>query len=348
MDNQEIIALSRIATIISEEKIFLTDNNSIWDKILSNAGQSGLFSQYDDYLKPYSYNYSGGRTYENPNPRFGGFFSAIKSILNKVYHDGIDNGEFNKLMATIAENINPSMIFDGDIDELNEGSMWDKYYTFESFLNKQDEETINNVLREKTTEEYKEFLLSLQVLNFDLTFKNKKFVLAPYTESLSDGQGRNVSSIVRWLTTNHPDIVFLYNEAVRNYIDGNVISCITSCRSLITGLFSKFQNDGQDKWLRGLQNFSRDMNVDKVTPKEITGGVVNTKYVFPNGGQFNYPRFMFIYGVYKYTCDLGAHALEAPMIDGNLQTETTTVNDALLALRTVEDIIVWVKNDLSV
>ncbi|WP_405078674.1 hypothetical protein ACI48J_13580 [Paenibacillus chitinolyticus] len=63
MDWAEVIAISKIATLVSEQKIIRTDDNSVWDKILSSAGQSELYDHYKENLLPYTYN---GK-YQNPN-----------------------------------------------------------------------------------------------------------------------------------------------------------------------------------------------------------------------------------------------------------------------------------------
>ncbi|MGK9486420.1 hypothetical protein [Bacillus tropicus] len=70
----EIIAVSKIATVISNQTIIKTNENSKWDRVLSNAGQSSLYSEFSTSLEPYYFN--GG--FKNENPSFEQFFSSIK------------------------------------------------------------------------------------------------------------------------------------------------------------------------------------------------------------------------------------------------------------------------------
>ena len=56
MDRLDEISLSRIATILDKHTIIRTDNNSIWERIISNAGQSVLYEEFRSSLTPYTYN----------------------------------------------------------------------------------------------------------------------------------------------------------------------------------------------------------------------------------------------------------------------------------------------------
>lgn len=340
MDSYDIISLSKIATIIADQKIILTDNNSVWDKILSNAGQSNLFEEYKKYITPFTYN----GIHQNKNPKFDEFYSAIKSILNEVYQDGVQSGEFHKLMASIIESIDLNIILDVDIDELNEG-IWDDYVQFSEYLRNVDEELANKTLNLKTKQEYQEFVLSLQVLNLDVQYKKKKLVLTHFTE-LPPQINRNVSSIMQWLTDEHSDIANSYKQAIENYADGRAESCITNCRSIITGIFTYYKDDAATKWSKGLQNVSTDTFIKNVELSEIISGstIKRLQYEDPTK-QFKFPRFMTIYSLYSLTSDLGAHTTEAPKIAGQLYPEVTTMNDALLCLRMTEDVLIWVRTE---
>ena len=113
MDRLDEISLSRIATILDKHTIIRTDNNSIWERIISNAGQSVLYEEFRSSLTPYTYN--GG--YPNTNELFNEFYSAIKSILKRVYSNGENASEFYQLISSIIDEIDIQNLFDSDLEK---------------------------------------------------------------------------------------------------------------------------------------------------------------------------------------------------------------------------------------
>ncbi|MBE5105121.1 hypothetical protein IGI01_07415 [Bacillus thuringiensis] len=343
MDRLEVIALSKIATVITNQSIIKTNDNSKWDRVLSNAGQSSIYRNYSSSLEPYYFNAG----FKNENPYFEQFYSAIKTILHEVYQNGDNAEEFILLMGNIVEEIKIEDLFD------------DACVVFLPKKYQRSYNPIGDLFKERTYEECEKFIIknaisdfhllknNLNVLNLDIYYKEGRLYLKPFTEQ-SNQVLRNTSILVEWLDNNYPAVAKLYQEAIENYIAGNSISCISNCRNIITGFFSHYKNDGNRSWTKGLQKISTDTNIQNVpAPNNIVQGSANNKIVFEGSNEFKYPRFSLIYSLYTLTSDLGAHTAEAPKIGGVLYPEKTTLSDALLCLRVTEDVLIWSKEQLK-
>lgn len=340
LDNFEMVALSKIATVLNNQVILPTSNNSTWERILSNAGYSGLYDVYEDQLNPYTYRAS----YQNDNPRFAEFYSVIKKILNIVYSDGKNIEGFTVLMSEIVSEINVVNIF-------KEG-FWDDAtfindFELERSLRNGDPDIVNEFIVDGSNDDFKTLTKNLNVFNLDISYVDGKFKVVPFTDSNAIVP-RNPSSIDDWLTHKHPEIAVLYKEAIENYIAGENVSCISNCRNIITGLFSHFKDDGDTKWVKGLLNLSTDAHIEEVkVPNNIMQGTADKGIGFQTDRRFEYSRFKLFYQLYSITSNLGPHITEGPKIDGTLYRETVSNYDALLCLRMTEDTIVWVKERLK-
>ncbi|MGH0679043.1 hypothetical protein ACQVPP_17750 [Bacillus luti] len=337
MDRLDEISLSRIATILDKHTIIRTDNNSTWERIISNAGQSALYEEFRSSLTPYTYN----GDYQNTNELFNEFYSAIKNILKRVYSNGENASEFYQLISSIIDEIDIQNLFDSDLEKLLPRK-FRRYTLIEFFQEKTDEECIK-FIQENSINDFNILINNLNVLNMDISYSNKRLRLTPFTQQ-SLHISRNPSSLLDWLNNNYPHIGNVYEEAIKNYSDGEAVSCISSCRNIITGIFSHFKDDGNKSWVKGLQNLSTDTNIENVkAAKNIMQGSANKDINFETDRVFKYPRFKLIYLLYSFTSDLGPHITEAPKINGELFPEKTTLNDALLCLRMTEDVLIWVK-----
>lgn len=341
MDKLDEISLSKLATVLDKQTIIRTNNNSKWEKILSNAGQSELYERFRSSLNPYSYN----GHYQNENYLFDEFYSAIKSILKLVYSNGENAAEFHLLMSSIIEEINIENLFEGDLEELLPRRY--RYYTLSEFFKEKTDEECMEFIKDKSNDDFKVFINNLNILNMDISYSNGSLKLMPFTQQFTD-ISRNSSLLLNWLNDNYPSIGKSYTEAIENYIDGEAVSCISCCRNIITGIFSHYKDDGNKSWAKGLQNLSTDTNIENIhAPVNIIQGSANKDITFDNDKVFKYPRFKLIYHLYSLTSDLGPHITEAPKINGALFPEETTMNDALLSLRMTEDVLIWVKERLK-
>ncbi|MBU8691241.1 hypothetical protein KM918_28595 [Priestia megaterium] len=335
MDRLDEIALSRIATILDRQRIIYTNSNSIWEKILSNAGQSELYSRFSGSLNPYSYN----GPWQNPNNGFDEFYSAIKNILQIVYANGENLDEFTLLMTSMVEEINLENIFDESVLR-----KFTNYFDFSinEHLNSMSNDECIKFIKEESKQDFKLLINNLNVLNLDFTYSQGHLNLVPFTEQ-STQISRKSSLLVSWLNKNFPLIAEMYQEAIENYIDGEPVSCISNCRNIITGLFSEYKEDGNKSWVKGLQKLSTDTNIENVqVPNNIMQGSANKNISFESDKEFKYSRFKLFYQLYSLTSDLGPHITEAPKVGGKLYPEKATQNDALLCIRMTEDILIWV------
>lgn len=340
MDSFETISLSKIATILNNQVILPTNTNSLWERILSNAGYSEFYPIYSDRLNPYSYL----GPLKSDNPRFDEFYSAIKKILTRVYSHGKNVEGFNILISEIVAEINVINVFRKGYWE---DSLFLENIDLESRLKEASDDQIQNLLLEGGNEEFKILINNLNIFNLDVKYVNGKFRVVPFTDGTTNVP-RNQSSIDSWLTREYPEIAKLYQESIKNYIDGKNVSCISNCRNIITGLFSQFQDDGDSKWVKGLRNLSTDENIQNIkAPNNIMQGSSNKGISFQSEYKFEYSRFKLFYQLYSTTSNLGPHITEGPKIDGKLYCETVSNYDALLCLRMTEDTVVWVKERLK-
>lgn len=344
MDTIEKISISKIAAIITDPYL-LSVNNSLWEKILSVAGQSGLFMRLKNSLTPYSYNISNGRTYENPNPQFAQYFSAVNEILKSVYNSGQGLDEFTILMKEIINELNVSNVFpDEVVRSINRGYFGDFEEKLPKKLSKMSIEEVEDFILKNAKEEFNELRRNLQILNLDVMYESGRLRLQISTNQGAKELERNISSLLKWLEDTYLGIAEIYIEAIENYIAGNTISCISNCRNIILGICEGSKED-ETKWLKGLQNLSTDTYIDKVqVPSQIVNGTANRVLGISNV-EFKFSRFQTVYQIYSLASDLGPHISEGPMIAGKVYTENSTLADALWILRMTEDFLVWVKNN---
>lgn len=343
MDTIDKISISKIAAIVTKKDILHVDN-SLWERILSVAGQSELFVRYKNSLTPYSYNYSNGRNYENSNPQFSQYFSAVNEILKNVYNSGKGIDEFTLLINEVINEINISNIL---LEEFLSSINRDYFGGYEDKLlkklSKMSVEEADSFILKNAKEDFKELKRNLQVLNLDIVYENNRLRLKISTNQGAKELERNVSNLLRWLEDVHPNVANIYIEAIENYTVGNAISCISNCRNIILGICEGSKND-ETKWLKGLQNLSTDTYIKNVqVPSQIANDSANKVLGLNNVG-FKFPRFKTVYQLYSLASDLGPHISEGPMIEGKVYTENSTLADALWILRMTEDFLIWVKN----
>lgn len=345
MDTIEDISLSRIATIISNGIIIRTSNNTKWDRVLSNAGQSDLFKQYEYALTPDSFRYHNGQEYKNDNPRFSELYSAIKAILIKVYDHGQNPEAFTKLIGSIVEEIDIMDVFNEESqDYLGRKTRYDNPLEY-LFRGHTDDECLE-LIKKDARKEYHDLVYNLHTLNLDIGYSDYQLVLKPFTQQGAVELDRNPSLLMGWLENEFPAVALSYKEALENYIKGNPVSCISTCRNIIVGIFEDSKDD-ETKWLKGLQKLSTDTYIENVNmPGHIVDGSANKKLGIENV-KFKFSRFLTIYQLYSLSSDLGPHVNEGPMIDSVTYRETATMNDALWILRMTEDLLIWIKERLK-
>lgn len=335
MDSLEKIALSKIATVIANKSFLKVGSNSVWERILSNTGYENLYKEYSKYLNPYTYN----GPFENDNNFFKDYYIGIKEIFNKLYDNGNNVKGLFFLLTSIVKEINIEFIVEDRDSILEEISTYrKKYYLIEEYLKTLSENDINMFLEENQSLDFKEFINSLKILNLDLEIVREKNSIKISLERFAGTLEleKEKSKLSEWLNNLNPDFRRVYEQALENYISGNAIATITSCRNLITGLFSLAKDD-KTKWVMGLKKVSTDKNIELIEkPKDI----IDQSPLVSN--TCKYTRFKAMYSVYSMASDLGDHSLEGPKIDGEMYLEDVKLYDAHLVLRMTEDILIWV------
>ena len=116
---------------------------------------------------------------------------------------------------------------------------------------------------------------------------------------------------------------------------------ISHCRNIITGIFT-YKKDEQRKWLDGLKKVCyKDKNIINVQANKI--GEYNYNANSPDvNARYQYPRFNFIYKLYSFTCALGAHINEGNVSDATVDFEDVTLEDAFMALKATEAVLIWI------
>lgn len=339
MDSIEEISISKLAAIVTNGSIFKTSNNSIWERILSTSGQSILYKQYEHNLKPYIYN----GTWENPNPQFGEFYSAVNKILKSIYNH---RRSFEELYLVIAAMVNEFEIEDVLLESFAKENFTGAFrLNSDMFFKKLDEMSSGLAMEMIIINSKSDFIdlrKVLQVLNLDFEYGNQKLLIKSVTNQGSAVLERDNSILLEWLKMKSPRVAELYIEALKNYLAGNAVSCISTCRNIIVGICEDSKDD-ETKWLKGLQKISTDTYIENVqVPMHIINNKANAILGIENQG-FKFVRFKLIYQLYSLASDLGAHTSEGPMINGIVYTERSTLEDALWILRMTEDFLLWIK-----
>lgn len=221
MDTIEEITLSKIAAILTRDTIFKVSNNSVWERILSTAGQSKLFQQYQSKLRPYYYN----GTWENSDPEYSGCYSAINQILRTVYTNSPSLEELYLLFESIINEFELRWIFSEKFKDANFHVYSE--IQFKKMLEELGDNAALNCILINTEKDFLELHKSLQILNLDLVINEGELKLKPFTLQEAIELERKGSTILDWLKVKNPKVGDLYVEALENYINGKAISSIS-------------------------------------------------------------------------------------------------------------------------
>lgn len=335
MDNNQNIAVSRIADILSSGKLIVPETD-IWKKIFYNAGLGEVFEDYRVRLVV-TYKQISWQDYYYHNERC---YSALLEIFQNIYE------EFKtlvKLLNSILEKITLYRAFDEDIHmslpaRTSRGSYFDIVEYIKSL---KSDEKANELLLSYPNPDFLYFKRNLNMLGLDVVIQDGvNLVALPFTY-LSEQQNEDTSLINSWLSDNYPNIFKSYEDAKKAYGSGDAVGSLTHCRNIITGFFT-YKKDQQTEWLMGLKDVcKRDKNIISITnPKEITNKSHDPHNIDVNR-RYRYPRFNIIYKVYSYLSALGAHVNEGNIIDTTVDVEDTDMTDAFMGLRMTEDILIW-------
>lgn len=156
----------------------------------------------------------------------------------------------------------------------------------------------------------------------------------------------NSFSMEEWLHNSYPNVYDSYQSALNAYSNGDLGASIESCRTTLTGLFSKFKGVPfqNGKWLLGLATLTGDFTgtapSDISQMNEIKNEINNLgnkdiSNFFGENLNGKYKKTKAIYSIYSMLSDYGTHREEGTV-------EIPTAEDALMMIRITTDILVWV------
>ncbi|WP_304507979.1 hypothetical protein [Anaerotignum sp.] len=326
MDKNQNIAISKIADILSGDKLLLPSID-IWKKIFYNAGMGVTYETYHINLVV-SHKQISWEDYYYHNDRC---FSALLEILQNI--------EFKSMLLlfnSILDKITLYQAFDENVTEsITTRNYTNKYVDIVEYVRDlKSNEKANELLANNPSTNFLLLRHNLNMLGLDITLDGTKLIASPFTY-LSTQTSEEANLINTWLSENYPNILKSYEDARKAYGSSDPVGCLTHCRNIITGILSYKKSDKKD-WDYGLQQVcKKDKNIANISnPKDIL------KY--NKADNYNYPRFRLIYRLYSYLCDLGPHINEGNLVDDKtVDIEDTDMTDAFMGLRMTEDILIW-------
>lgn len=303
MEYREII-LAKITSIISEGHFIRAKNGEI-KRILKCCGLGEIYEKNSRYLEPFTYREYNGNKYENENSEYS-LFVGLDNIFNSLYHEG-KNELILRLLKEIAENLNPELL---------------------------------QVIQEdaKLNRKVQEFKSLYELLGLSINIDEEHIEVSHMIQS-SESRMKDIFSIEDWLFKNYKEVYDSYEGAITAYKNGNVGTCIESCRTTLTSIFSIFKGpDEYAKWKRGIANISDEMEGKE--PKDLKKEIskLNKKTLaefFGENIEGEFKKTKAIYMIYSMMSDYGTHR-------GENAVEKPSQEDALMMLRMTEDILTWI------
>lgn len=137
-------------------------------------------------------------------------------------------------------------------------------------------------------------------------------------------RSKDVVLLERKIRSDYPDLFYIYDEALSTFGNGEYKSCIDNCRTLYEKITQELTKDSTDKAALTLSGETIvDDNGAKITSKEK----IYKYWIDKKKGANRYRYFTTLYSVMS---GLGTHGEEAP-----------SKADAVLILRALEDVLVW-------
>lgn len=339
MANEKHIAIAKLAKVLTNDTIFspkLHDRNELWAQILTISGQKALWDKYRGSLTPLEYN-NYYRNYQNNPDYIHNRFTSVFEILHTVYSSNVD-GDFNQLISTIASHIYVQDVFygvTGDEDEPH----WERLEWLQNFYSNPD--TFRSRVEPLLRDDFREFQNCLRILGFDVILTHYNVDVRPFTEGLIE-RSRDISRLEAWLKQNYPSVANNYEEALKAFSVGSFVSCVSSCRTILTGVFDKHMQPGSSKWFNGLYQVT-ETREPLIPPDKISDLRDLAQQSRGKGGlQGDYKRFLSIYHLYSLVSHLGSHNTE-----GNNGDKFVNSDDALFCLRVSEDVLIYTMNILA-
>lgn len=311
--NKKEIILAQICDIYGTNGFVICKNGQL-KRILRCCGLGEYYEENSDYLEPYWYN----KTYENENRKYNVFIG-----LDNIFSDLLSNNRSDDIILLLTE-------LGKNIPE----------HVFEKEYNKPFKEKI-----EKLQSLYKLMGLNLEAEHFFDGYGDsiQVTVKAFANDSLRFNNNCNMEE---WLEKNYPNVYDSYESALDSYTIGDLGASIESCRTTLTGLFSKFKGIPYQNrsWFLGLATITGDFtgttSSDATQLSPIKSEIENLNKsdisdFFGENLNGSYKKTKAIYSIYSMLSDYGTHREEGTV-------EVPTSEDALMMIRMTTDILVWI------
>ncbi len=336
MDTLQEIAISKIADILSSTNL-VRPQVDIWKRIFNNAGLAKLYesraSQLVTIVETYGYG-ADEKNLSHNDKCYNGLYESFKELEH-------DQGVLLKLFNNIAEKLSIVNVFiEGVEKEIKKQSYNIKNMPIDEYLKKVGLTKKNVLLNQYSTQEFQLLRNNFNILALDICFDENGLAILPFTGRITENDF-DKSVLMQWLSLNYLNIARSYTSAIQAYSNSDASGCIGHCRNIITGIFS-YKKDEQRKWLYGLREACyQDKNIMNVEINKISKYNYNANSPDSNA-RYQYPRFNYIYKLYSFTSALGAHINEGNKSDGILDVEDVTLEDAFMALKATEAVLIWV------
>lgn len=334
MDKNDKIALSRIADVLTNGKLVLPEFDG-FKRAFYNAG---LSEYYDDN----KYMLTEVKREENWEIKYYINDRAYSGLLEILYIIIDESALFVKLLNSILERVSINSVFNDEFDKVVSRDRFSLCDDTIVYLNMKGSNKANQLLKDYVSKDFQVLKTNLNLLALDISFTDDlDLSISPLTLR-EESETIYKSGMIDWLDKNYTNILSSYENAIKMCSEGNSVECLSDCRNVLTGIFTYHKDEGT-KWYMGLKVACRDdKNISNVSsPINIPmwkNGTAND--VDPNK-RYNYPRFKTISQIYSFLSDLGPHKDEANIVDGNVDFENPSLEDAFWGLRLTESILIW-------
>lgn len=190
----------------------------------------------------------------------------------------------------------------------------------------------NAILSETHCIEYdilKELISYLEELGLDIIssrdFSGQRYSIIALSRGSAE-RDQDMDYLSKELKTRFPSLLIPYNEAIQNYGQGNFLSCIENCRTLLELFFKAIAPRGEN-YINGILSATKEVVYDENGQKLESREAIFKYWLKEKKGANRFRMFVTLYSVLS---GLGTHKEESP-----------SQNDALLLLRNTEDTLLW-------
>lgn len=283
MNNDQEIILAKISAVYDKPPFVKMETGQM-EMILKCVGLGAYYDKYREYLEPYWYN---GR-FQNPVESYRIFVG-----LNSIFEDLLNERKGDEIISLLTE-----------LGNYIPGTILSDEARFAADFNK---------LRQLYN------LMGLQIVSMEVDEYSSKFQVEPY---LNEGNQIIQSfGMERWLKSKYQDVYEAYESALNSFSSGDLGAAIESCRTALTGIFSKYKGVPfqKAKWMLGMATLTGDFTgTQSADASEMTSikneieamGKRDIADFFEENLEGSYKKTKAIYSIYSMLSDYGTHRLE--------------------------------------